>query len=200
MMRFKTIFAVVAPAFLVLLLAVKIEAQVAPSAKVNGIPLAISVGMSDYDLDYGPGRRMQGPVVRAGAEVFHGLGIDLSARALFMNTPSQLTRMQQNTFLGGVYYDTPALWRVHPFVRFGAGIGNIEFPSKDPKYTRDDFLVYAPSGGIEYPVTRKLSIRAEYEYQSWQNYLGKNTLNPQGGTVGVTYYVSGRHLRPHPNE
>lgn len=199
-MRSKAIFAAGIPAFFILILSVRVGAQVAPSAKVNGIPLAISVGMSDFDLDYGPGRRMQGPVIRAGAEVFHGLGIDLSARALFMDTPSQLTRMQQNTFLGGVFYDTPSIWHIHPFVRFGAGIGNIEFPSRDPKYTRDDFLVWAPSGGIEYPITPKVSVRAEYEYQSWQDYLGKNTLNPQGGTVGVTYYVSGRHLRPHPNQ
>lgn len=197
-MRLKAILAAGIPAFLVLLSTVKVEAQVAPSAKVSGIPLEISVGMSDYNLDYGSGRRMQGPVIRAGAELFHGLGIDLSAQALFMNTPSQLTRMEQNTFLGGVFYDTPSFWHIHPFVRFGAGIGNIEFPSPNPKYTRDDFTVYAPSGGIEYPVMRKLSIRAAYEYQTWQDFLGKNSLNPQGGTVGVTYYVSGRHLRPHP--
>jgi hypothetical protein len=198
MMRFKAIFAAGIPAFLVLFSALRLEAQVAPSARVTGIPLAISVGMSDFDLDYGPGRRMQGPVIRAGAEVFHGLGIDLSARALFMNTPSQLTRMEQNTFLGGVYYNAPGIFHIHPFVRFGAGIGNIEFPDRNPKYTRDDFIVYAPSGGFEIPITRKVSFRAEYEYQTWQDYLGKNTLNPQGGTIGVTYYVSGRHLRPHP--
>jgi hypothetical protein len=199
-MRLKAILAAGFPAFLFLILTVKVDAQVAPSAKVSGIPLEISVGMSDYNLDYGPGRRMQGPVIRAGVEIFHGFGIDLSARALFMNTPSQLTRMQQDTFLAGVFYDTPSFWHIHPFVRFGGGIGNIEFPSPNPKYTRDDFTVYAPSGGIEVPVTRKLSIRGEYEYQTWEDYLGKNSLNPQGGTVGVTYFVSGRHLRPHPNQ
>ena len=196
-MRLRAILAAGIPAFMVLILSVRVAAQVAPSAKVSGIPLEISVGISDYNLDYGPDRRMQGPVIRAGAQVFHGLGIDFSARSLFIDTPSQLTRMQQNTFLGGVFYDTPAIWRIHPFVRFGAGIGNIEFPSNDPKYTRDDFVVWAPSGGIEYPITRKVSVRAEYEYQSWQDYLGKNTLDPQGGTVGVTYYVNGRRLRPH---
>jgi len=185
-------------ALLVFFLAGRLPAQVAPAAKVSGIPLAISIGMSDYDLDYGPGRRMQGPVIRAGAEVFHGVGIDLSARAIFMNTPTQLTRMQQNTFLGGVYYTAPSVWKIRPFVRFGAGVGNIEFPSRNPKYTRDDFTVYAPSGGIEYPIIPKVYFRAEYEYQFWEQYLGKGTLNPQGGTVGVTVYLGGRHLRPHP--
>jgi opacity protein-like surface antigen len=106
--------------------------------------------------------------------------------------------MQQNTVLGGVFYNAPSFFRIRPFVRFGAGIGNIEFPSRNPKYTRDDFLVYAPSGGIEYPIVDKVYFRAEYEYQSWQNFQGKGTLNPQGGTIGVSYYIHGRHLRPHP--
>jgi hypothetical protein len=186
------------PALLILFFVSKLQAQVAPSAKVDGLPIAISVGISDFDLDYGPGRRMQGPVIRAGSEIFHGIGIDLSARALFMDTPPQLTRMQQNTFLGGVFYNAPSFFRIRPFVRFGAGIGNIEFPSRNPKYTRDDFLVYAPSGGIEYPIVDKVYLRLEYEYQDWQDFQGRGSLDPQGGTVGVTYYVHGRHLRPHP--
>jgi len=196
-MRFQAIFAAAIPALLILLSA-PARAQVAASAKVDGVPIAISVGISDFSLDYGSGRRMEGPVIRAGAEIFHGVGLDLSARAIFMNTPPELTRMQQNTFLGGVFYNAPALWKIHPFVRFGIGIGNAEFPDRNPKYTRDDFLVYAPSGGLEYPIAPKVYLRLEYEYQSWQQYLGKGTLNPQGGTVGVTYYVAGRHLRPHP--
>jgi len=173
------------------------QAQVGPSAKVEGIPFAFSVGVSDYGLDYGSGRRMQGLAIRGGSEVFHGLGIDISARTLFMNTPSELTRMQQNTFLGGVYYDAPSIFRLRPFVRFGGGIGNIEFPSKNPSYTRDDFTVYAPSGGVEYPIVNKVFFRAEYEYQIWKDYMGNHSLNPQGGTVGVTYYVHGIHVRPH---
>ena len=174
-----------------------LHAQVAPAAKVGGLPIAVSVGISDYNLDYGPGRRMQGAVVRAGYSLFHGIGIDANARSIFMNTPSQLTRMQQSTFLGGVYYEAPPVLRIRPFVRMGAGIGLIEFPSRNPFYTRDTFLVYAPSGGIEYPVTRKLFVRAEYEYQFWKDYLGPNSLTPQGGTIGVTYYLGGRRVRPH---
>jgi opacity protein-like surface antigen len=197
-MRCKSIFAVILPAFLILIAASRLCAQVAPAAKVNGIPFVISIGMSDYNLDYGPGRRMQGPVIRAGSELFHGLGVDFDARAIFMDTPSQLTRMQQNTFLVGGFYDTPALWKIHPFVRFGYGLGTIEFPSNNPKYTRDSYTVYAPSGGFEFPIVRKVYFRAEYEYQFWEDFQSRGDLNPQGGTVGVSYYLGGRHLRPHP--
>jgi opacity protein-like surface antigen len=173
-------------------------AQVAPAAKVGGYPIAISAGVSDYDIDYGFSRRMEGLVIRGGVHVFHGLGVDVSARSIFMNTPARVTRMQQNTFLAGAYYDAPAIWHLRPFVRYAGGIGTIEFPSRNPNYTRDSFTVYAPSGGVEYLVSPRAAIRAEYEYQSWMKYQGPKQLNPQGWTIGATYYLRGKRMRAHP--
>jgi hypothetical protein len=196
-MRLKPLFLPALTAILLAFSASRSHAQVAPAAKVNGLPIAISVGISDYDIGYGPGRRMQGAVIRGGMHVFHGLGIDLSARSIFMNTPTRVTRMQQNTFLAGAYYDAPHVWRIHPFARYAGGIGTIEFPSRNPYYTRDSFTVYAAGGGIEIPVVSHLNFRAEYEYQWWKNYLGPNELNPFGVTFGATYYVRGIHRRPH---
>ena len=173
-------------------------AQVAPAARVSGLPITISLGVSDYDLDYGPSRRMQGLVIRGGYEFFHGAGIDVSARSLFINTPTPLTRMQQSTFLAGAFYEMPPRWRVRPFVRFGGGLGVIEFPSRSPAYTRDSYTVYAPSGGVEIPVVGKLAIRGEYEYQFWHQFHGPHDLTPQGYTIGVSYSMGARHRRPHP--
>jgi len=173
------------------------RAQVAPAAYAGGRPIGIGVGFSDYDLDYGPGRRMQGLVVRGGVGLFHGIGIDGNARSIFMNTPSQLTRMQQNTFLGGVYYESASIFRIRPFARFGAGLGTIEFPSHNPAYTRDSYTVLAPSGGLEYPITKKFYVRGEYEYQFWHQYHGPRDLTPQGATLGVTYYLHGMRARTH---
>ena len=174
-----------------------LHAQVAPAATVGGLPISISVGMSDYNLDYGSGRRMQGAVVRGGWSVFHGLGVDGDVRSIFMNTPAPISRMQQSTFLGGVFYEAPPIWRIRPFVRMGGGVGLIEFPSRNPFYSRDTFSVYAPSGGFEFPITDRLCFRAEYEYQFWEQFHGPHDLTPQGGTVGVSYYFQGRRLRPH---
>jgi hypothetical protein len=197
-MRLKAMLASAIPAAVLTCTAAGTHAQVAPAAKVNGLPIAISIGISDYDIDYGPGRRMQGPVARVGMHVFHNVGIDVSARSIFMNTPSRVTRMQQNTFLAGAYYDAPAIWRIHPFARFAGGLDTIEFPSSNPAYTRDSYTVYAPSGGIEIPIHGRLSFRAEYEYEFWKKYHGPRDLNPQGFTIGATYYLSARHLRAHP--
>lgn len=175
----------------------KLTAQVAPAARVGGFPISVGVGMSGYYLDYGPGRWMEGPVIRAGVGLYHGLGVDFSARSIFMNTPSELTRMQQNTFLAGAFYDAPHIGRVHPFVRFSGGLGTIEFPSRNPLYTRDSYTVYAAGGGVEYQLTRKAALRAEYEYQFWKDFQSPRYLNPQGVTLGVNYYLRGRHVRPH---
>jgi hypothetical protein len=196
-MRFRTLLLLIGAAAVLLSGGIVSRAQVAPSAKVGGIPLAVSVGISDYNLDWGDDRRMQGAVIRAGWSFFHGVGIDFDARTIFINTPEPLTRMQQSTFLLGAYYVVPRPWPVRPFVRYGGGIGLLEFPSKNPLYTRDTFTVYAPSGGIEVPVMNKLSIRGEYEYQFWQKVFGPHDLTPQGYTIGVTYYVGGIHRRPH---
>jgi opacity protein-like surface antigen len=178
-------------------LAIKLPAQVAPAARVGGYPFSVGVGFSAYNLDYGQGRKMEGPVVRAGVTLFHGIGIDGSARAIFMNTPAALTRMQQNTFLGGVYYEGIHFGRVRPFVRAAGGLGTIEFPSRNPAYTRDSYSVFAPSGGFEYQVSSKVGIRADYEYQFWKDFQGPRYLNPQGVTLGVNYYIRTRHVRPH---
>jgi hypothetical protein len=48
------------------------------------------------------------------------------------------------------------------------------------------------------PVSHKLALRGEYEYQFWPNYQGNHALTPQGYTVGFTYYLNGMHRRPHP--
>ena len=169
-MRLNTVLASLFSAALLMTSSGNLPGQVAPAAIKGGRPIGFTVGVSDYDLDYGPGRRMQGLTASGGVDIFHGIGLDASARTIFINTPPQLTRMQQNTYLGGVFYEAPFLWRIHPFARFGGGLGTIEFPSRNPRYTRDSYRVYAPQGGIEYPITPKLFARADYEYQFWNKY------------------------------
>jgi opacity protein-like surface antigen len=199
-MRFKAMIAAIAVSAGVsaLFFPVMLTAQVAPAAHVGALPIGIGLGMSSYNLDYGPGRRMEGPVIRAQVGIYHGLGVDVSARAIFMFTPPELTRMQQNTYLGGLFYDGLTFGRFRPFVRGAVGLGTIEFPSRNPKYTRDSYTVYAPSGGVEYRLTPRVALRADYEYQLWKDFQSKNYLTPQGFTGGVTYYLRSHHLRPHP--
>ncbi len=193
-MQLKFLFAPLSSA-LILCSSLGASAQVAPAAFINGRSIGVGVGFSDYSLDYGQGRRMAGPVARASVGIFHGFGVDVSARSILLFKPDSLTRMRQNTFLAGAYYEVPRAWRVRPFVRFAGGLGTIDFPSRDPRYTHDSYTVYAPSAGVEMPLVHNLYLRADYEYQYWKRYHGPRDLNPQGVTVGLTYYLSG--MRPH---
>jgi hypothetical protein len=197
-MRFSSVLSSLVSAAILVSASSQAPAQVAPSAKVGGFPIGIGAGMSSFNLDYGQGRRMEGPVVRASVDLWHGVGIDASARSIFMFTPSTLSRMQQTTLLAGAFYEGPKIFHVRPFVRFAGGKGIIEFPSDNPKYTRGSGPVYAPSGGVEVPVSEKVALRADYEYQIWPNYQGNHALTPQGYTVGFTYYLGGMRRRPHP--
>lgn len=195
-MRIKAFFAALVPgAILAAGSVVPAAAQVVAAARVPARPIGVGVGFSSYDLDYGPGRRMEGLSARGSFGLYRGLGIDASARSIFMFTPSSLTRMQQNTFLGGVYYESKPIFHVRPFARMAGGLGTIEFPSRNPAYTRDSYTVFAPSAGIEVPIRNGLYARAEYEYQFWRQYHGPRDLNPQGYTIGFTYYLRGMRQR-----
>ena len=196
-MRSKAIFATLIMGFLPLLSSINLFAQVAPAATVGRFPIGVGIGVSGYNLDYGPGRWMEGVVARGSVGLYHGIGIDGSARTIFINTPTELTRMQQSTYLGGVFYEAPSIHRVRPFVRVAGGLGVIEFPSRDPFYTRDSYSVYALGGGVETPLSRRFYLRGEYEYQVWKDYHGPHNLTPQGVTLGITYYLRTPRLRPH---
>lgn len=168
-------------------------AQVAPSVKISGLPLGVGGGFSDYNLDYGQGRRMLGFSGWADYELFHGLGIEAEGTAIFLGKPSSLQRMQQLSFKGGAIYKTRSFYRLRPYVKGLIGVGYIEFPSNDPLYTHDTFFMEAFGAGAEYPIWNTIHVRADYEYQFWNQYFGNNNLNPNGFTIGATYYFRKIH-------
>src|SRR5580698_141904 len=94
-MRFQSLASSLLSAAIFFFAANHVSAQVAPSATVGGYTIGIGAGMSSFNIDYGHGRRMEGPVVRASIDLWHGFGVDASARSIFMFTPSALSRMQQ---------------------------------------------------------------------------------------------------------
>lgn len=194
-MRLKTLWSALLCVIPIIAPAAHLNGQVAPAARVGGIPITVGVGFSRYYLDYGPDRYMEGPVAWASVNVFRGIGLDASARTIFIDTPPALTRMQQSTFLGGVNYEAHSFHLVQPFVRFGAGVGVIEFPSHNPLYTRDSYFVMAPSAGVDVHVSQHVALRGQYEYQFWKDYLGPRYLNPQGFTIGVSYSFAQHRVR-----
>lgn len=168
-------------------------AQVAPAVKIGGLPLGIGGGLSDFNLDYGPGRRMLGASAWIDYSLFHGLGVTAQGTTIYADKPDSLTRMRQDTIQGGVVYKYRTFHRFRPFVKGMAGIGSIDFPSGNPFYTHDTYLIYSVEGGGEYRLWNNLFAHGDYEYQFWPEYQGPHTLNPNGFTFGATYYLRGVH-------
>ncbi len=180
-------------AALIVLSTLPVFAQVAPAAKISGIPLGVGVGISDYGLDYGQGRRMIGISAWADYTVWHGLGIAAEGTSIFAAKPSSLTRMKQDTIKGGLIYKPHEIYHLHPYVKGLVGLGSIDFPSHNPLYTHDTYSMFAAGGGLEYRVWNTIYVRGDYEYQFWSNFHGKHTLEPSGVTIGATYYLRGIH-------
>lgn len=114
---------------------VPIRAQVAPSASGgNGWPLVTGAGFSDFSLDWNPDDRMEGVTVWAGWNFRHlpsrldGIGLELEGRDLNLGRPSNLTKMRQDTALGGPIYTWKRYERLHPYGKWLMGLGSIDFP------------------------------------------------------------------------
>lgn len=168
-------------------------AQVAPTATVTGLPLGVGGGFSDYSLDYGQGRRMLGISGWADYDLWRGLGVEVEGTAIDFDKPSTLQRMSQNSIKGGAIYRARPFWGVRPYAKALIGIGSIHFPSNDPLYTHDTFVVEAFGGGVEYRVWNTVYLRGDYEYQLWNQFLGNKNLTPNGFTIGATYYFRKVH-------
>jgi len=180
-------------AILALLSGLPAVAQVAPAAKVGGLPLSVGAGLSDYSVDYGPGRRMLGVSAWADYNIFRGIGIEAEGTSIFADKPQALSKMRQDTIKGGFVYKFHPVFKINPYVKVLGGLGSIDFPDRNPLYTHDTYGLAAAGAGAEYRVVRNLFVRADYEYERWSKFHGHHTLTPNGITIGATYYLRRIH-------
>jgi len=166
-------------------------AQVVPAAKQGGsVPLLVGVGFSNYSMDWGPGRRMNG--ITAWVDLFplpgvvKDLGIAVEGRDLNYMRP--VPNLREDTGQFGAIYSYSHFSKVHPYGKFLAGIGSMDFPAFPgvPYYHHDTFLVTTPGGGVDIQAYQHIWVRADYEYQMWHNALG-GTSTPNGFTIGAQW-------------
>jgi len=184
-------------------------AQVAPAVKIGGLPLGVGVGFSDYDtsyyypyLPYWSGR-MTGISAWADYSIFHGLGVEVEGTSLFGNKPTSFLpadevhgSLSEKSIQGGLLYKYPrTVFKVRPFAKALGGVGRIDFPDRvTSSYTYENTGLFSAGGGLEYRLWRTVFVRGEYEYQWWEDFRsGTQTLNPNGFTIGATYYLRGIH-------
>jgi hypothetical protein len=67
------------------------------------------------------------------------------------------------------------------------GFGKMTFPNN---YGYGTFTALAFGGGMDYKLSRKLTLRAvDFEYQFWPKFLPDATIQPYGVSVGMAYRV-----------
>jgi len=179
------------------ILSIPAFSQVVPAASEGGLPLIVGGGFSNFDLDYGKDngntRRMEGGTIWANWTLYNapsllrGIGIEIEGRDINYGRPATLPKMRQDVGEGGVIYPWRHYRNFKPYGKFLIGMGSIDFPSNNPKYTHDTRAVYSPGGGLEYRVWRNVWVRADYEYEFWLHLFGPNALNPNGYTIGASY-------------
>lgn len=187
--------------FLIALLVVAASpmfAQVTPSATKGGaqVGLVVGVGYSNYSMDWGS-ERMSG--ITAWADLYplpgalRDLGFEIEGRDINYNR--DVPNLREDTGQFGAIYSFSHFAKIHPYGKFLAGIGSMDFPAFPglPNYKHDTFLVTTPGGGIQVQAAGHLWVRADYEYQQWHNVFGPNSSNPNGFTIGAQWDFRGSH-------
>ena len=174
--------------------------QVTPAARQGSVPIVVGAGFSDFSIDWGPGRRMEG--ISAWVDWYpnrmptdlNGLGIEAAGHDINYGLPAGISKMRQDTGEVGPIYAWDHYRNFRPYVKYLLGIGSIDFPPTGT-YSHDTFLVFSPGAGVEYRAWRHVWIRGDYEYQFWHLTFGPNDLTPSGFTIGAAY-----DFRPLPPE
>ena len=131
--------------------------QSSPSGEKHGFPLSVGAGFSDFNLDYGQGRRMEGITLWAdyylldAAPVLNRLGLEVQGRDIDFGRPSSLPNMREDTFQGGLTLRLYSRKRLRVFGKFLAGTGRLAYPpfrSVGPQNPHLNNTVYSTGGGV----------------------------------------------------
>ena len=114
-------------------------------------------------------------------------------------------KMTLSNYLIGGRYRVVRFHRLDAWAKFLVGGGWIQTPFyPEAGSLKGSFLAYVPGGTLEYPLTRRFSLRGDYEYQIWPSFNGGTTysngtvvqhdngLTPNGFSVGFTYRILGQ--------
>jgi hypothetical protein len=171
-------------------LATKTHAQVVASATRS--PLSLSVGGmgSLFQPDYaGTGVPAQAPNRLYGVGTYvdlrirHWVQLEAEGRWLRFN---QYENIYEDNYLIGPRVPIHETRRYKPYAKALFGYGKMNFQYN---YAYGHFADIALGGGVDVPLTRKITLRAiNFEYQLWPNWLN-GTLKPYGGDVGISYKI-----------
>jgi opacity protein-like surface antigen len=169
-------------------------AQVEPTATVRKFSLTGGGFASGFQP--GNGQIYSGVNANQGGNYLVGLGsyvdvrfthwfqIEAEGRWLYFN---QYAGEHESNYLIGPRVPIRRFGRASTYGKVLVGYGRMTFPND---YGYGTFTALAYGGGLDYELSRKISIRAvDFEYQEWPKWLYGQALYPYGISVGVGYKV-----------
>jgi len=139
------------------------SAQAVPAADAGGMRLSAGGAVSAYYLGYGK-ERIGGASAFVDFDTLRHFGFEGEARWLQFH---QTDDINAATYMAGPRYSR-YFGRFQPYVKVLAGLGQFNYPYH---YGRDNDLVVAPGGGVDFRITRRIRFRAvDFECQVWPQF------------------------------
>ena len=173
--------------FPVLLSAAIAAAQVAPSVTGSRSTLSAGALYSNFASDY-TDHRLGGVTGFFDFNLTPRYGAEGEVRFLRFN---EFSGEHETHYLIGPRVAFRTNRRLVPYAKFLLGVGRITFPENSGY---GGFFAMAPGGGVDYKLTRRIKLRADYEYQIWPgapNIPGtpSHGMTPNGVSAGVSYRI-----------
>jgi hypothetical protein len=90
----------------------------------------------------------------------------------------------ESNYIAGGRYRIIRYHRIDLWAKFLLGGGLITTPGYPAAGSlQGSYFALAPGGTIEYPLTDRISVRGDYEFQFWPAFAGPPTFNPTTGAV-----------------
>lgn len=174
-----------------LLLPTLSRAQVVAAGKGGNQQLYVGGTFSDFDPDYGY-KRLYGIGAYADYNLSPRLGAEAEVRFHRFN---QLSNIHEDNYLIGPRIS----WRKRRYNFYGKGLFGVGYFNFPLNAAHGTYLDIALGGGVDYRLTRRIYLRAEYEYQIWPGFVGPpdgftqknrpNGLTPNGFAFGGSYRI-----------
>lgn len=155
-------------------------------AGVQQLDLLAGVEGSYYTPNFGP-NNMYGAGAYVNIDWRRGLGAEGEIR--FLEWPSYYGE-SQSTYLGGPRYFFLPNSRWRPYGKFLVGGGKMDYPFN---IGQSSYFVMAPGGGLDYILSHRWRVRADYEYQIWPSaphiFFQQGSMKPNGVSIGIAYRI-----------
>jgi len=164
----------------------RLFSQAAPSAYERHNNLWAGAEFSNFQPDYAPVGRLDGIGAYIDWDFSPHVAVEGEMRFLRFNAT---WGENQDHYLIGPKVTTQRWLKFKPYGKFLVGIGRNTFPFN---LGYGKYFAMAPGVGVDYQITPKFAVRAEYEYQIWPSAPGvpgqtSNGMTPNGFSVGFAY-------------